>query len=197
MYHAQYQKDSVSDRALVAYAQIAEEIDKMFRPRNAMDVGCGGGALIAGLRAKGVDAWGIEGSEHAVELMPDRIEYHDLREPYSPRAQVAYGGYDLVTSFDVGEHIEIECHEEFSKTLMKLMGNRGWLIFGAAPEGQDGLGHVSCAHPCHYIALFQDRGFTLEAKLSEKLRAAVKFREATSFLWWVSKSLLVFRYEGR
>lgn len=196
VYFQRYQEDSVSEKALAAYAQIADVLKESFRPRNAMDVGCGGGALVRGLKERGIDAYGIEGSSHAVALLPDRIEHHDLRQPY-PKKTIAFGGYDLVTSFDVGEHIEMECHETFADTFKTLMGNRGTLVFGAAPEGQDGLGHVSCAHPCHWIDLFERRGFRLMAAWSESVRAAVKAREGTDFLWWVSKSLLVFKYEGR
>lgn len=195
-YHSQYQIDSVAPQALKAYDEIAGVLKDNFRPRNAMDVGCGGGALIQGLRNHNVDAYGIEGSSHAVALMPDRIEHHDLRTPY-PKKTIMFGGYDLVTSFDVGEHIEIGFHDVFCDTIRSLMGNRGFLVFGAAGEGQDGLGHVSCRTMLHWVALFEKRGFKLQADWSEKVRFQIREREGTNFIWWVDKNLMVFTYEGR
>jgi len=195
VYNAGYQQESVSDRALEAYAEIADELKRMFRPRNAMDVGCGGGALLQGFLDRNVDAYGIEGSEHAAQMHP-RIELHDLRNPY-PKKTIEFGGYDLVTSFDVGEHIEPECALEFTKTVKKLMGNQGWLVFGAAGEGQDGLGHVNCRQMPYWIDLFERQGLTFFAGLSEDVRAAIAKRENTNFIWWVQRNLLVFKNEGK
>jgi cyclopropane fatty-acyl-phospholipid synthase-like methyltransferase len=195
-YFAQYQADSVSDQALAAYDQIADVLKAQFRPRNACDVGSGGGALIRGLQKRNVDAVGIEGSIHAVRLMPGSIVHHDLRQPYKAES-ISFGGYDLVTSFDVGEHIEAEYHGVFCDSIKGMMGNRGYLVFGAAGQGQDGLGHVACFHPCHWIDLFEKRGFRLMAGRSESVRAEIEARDGTNFLWWCAKNLLVFLYEGR
>jgi cyclopropane fatty-acyl-phospholipid synthase-like methyltransferase len=143
LYGAHYQRDSLQEAGISAFDVIADELVKMFKPKTAMDVGCGGGALIRGLLARGVDAYGIEGSTHAKQYMPDRIQTWDLRNPL-----LLPMDFDLVTCTDVGEHIEYEGHENFCNTIASLVRVGGWLWFGAAGEGQDGLGHVACEHPC-------------------------------------------------
>ena len=198
VYHHQYQADSLQPEGIVAFDVIADELVKMFNPKTAMDVGCGGGALIQGLLKRGVDAYGIEGSSHAKQYMPDRIGIHDLRRPlqeadwYDGPAQ----SYDLVTCTDVGEHIEHEGHDNFCKTLADLTKYGGWLVFGAAGEGQEGLGHVACEHPCYWIDRLERVGFRLLAGDSEILRRAIKSHPEHAFAWWVAKNLMVFVRSG-
>ncbi len=188
VYGASYQRDSLQPEGIAAFDVIADELVKMFNPQTAMDVGCGGGALIRGLVSRGVDAYGIEGSSWAKEYMPDRITTLDLRNPHKLVIQ-----YDLVTCTDVGEHIEHSGHETFIDTLFSLVSHNRFLVFGAAGEGQDGLGHVACEHPCYWIRLFERNGFRLRPDMSEILRAAIKARPEHAFAWWVAKNLMVFQ----
>lgn len=185
IYHDQYQKDSVSGRALQAYSEIADVLIAAARPKSAIDIGSGGGALVRALVDKGVDAYGVEGSLPAVELYPERLKLWDLRAPYAPDQQ-----YDMVTSFDVGEHIEQEFHGIFCNSIDRCLKPGGILFFGAAAEGQDGLGHIACKHPCWWIAKLAP--LQLFAAGAEEVRAAIKAKPNTNFLWWVDKNLMMF-----
>jgi cyclopropane fatty-acyl-phospholipid synthase-like methyltransferase len=202
LYGHQYQADSLQPEGIAAFDVIADELVKMFQPKTAMDVGCGGGALIRGLLARGVDAYGIEGSSHAKQYIPERIYVHDLREPtnwtavdFKVPTDVIHRPYDLVTCTDVGEHIEHEGHDNFCSTLAGLTQYGGWLWFGAAGEGQDGLGHVACEHPCYWIARFNTLGLVLKPWQSEELRKAIKSRPEHAFCWWNAKNGMLFRKE--
>jgi uridylate kinase len=74
-------------------------------PKTVLDVGCGTGHLVKYLRQMGIDAYGVELSSHALELA------EEASRPYLRQGDIVklpYGDdeFDLVTSFDVLEHIE-------------------------------------------------------------------------------------------
>ncbi|MFA5136062.1 MAG: UMP kinase [Patescibacteria group bacterium] len=79
---------------------------KLFlNPKTCLDVGCGTGRLIRILRWLKIDAHGSEISKTALELITDSIkpyvkEGDILNLPYKDNE------FDLVTSFDVLEHVE-------------------------------------------------------------------------------------------
>lgn len=76
-----------------------------FKPKKVLDIGCGRGRLVQALRKRGVDAYGVDISEHAIDLAPDEIK------PYLRRADVlrlpyADNEFDLVVSFNLLHHME-------------------------------------------------------------------------------------------
>jgi uridylate kinase len=79
---------------------------KLFQnPRNCLDIGCGTGKLVKCLRFLGVDAYGVDISEHAVELADK-----DVR-PYLKRGDIVNlpfedNRFDMVVTYDVLERIE-------------------------------------------------------------------------------------------
>ncbi|MFA9289044.1 MAG: UMP kinase [Weeksellaceae bacterium] len=79
---------------------------KLFiNPKNVLDVGCGTGHLVRALRKFGIEAHGVEISEHALEMAdPDVAPYLKLGDitklPYK------IDQFDLVVTFDVLEHVD-------------------------------------------------------------------------------------------
>jgi len=188
MYHSAYQYDSQDDRARESYAEIAAAICEVLHPVRAFDVGCGGGSLIRGLLAQGVEATGVDGSLHAAAFMPDRIWNHDLRYPMLSMTQRPPA--DMVTCFDVAEHIEEEYADQVVRTCVQNSGI--WILFGPALDGQDGLGHVNCQHPTYWIEKFEEQGCKLDSRVSNQLRAVIKAKPHANHLWWVAQNVMVF-----
>jgi hypothetical protein len=154
----------------------------IYKPDYALDFGSGGGALLRGMQARGVAVVGLEGSQWAVDLWPDVIHLWDLREPY-----YAQPAADLVTCFDVGEHLPAEAGPVLVQSMVDSVAEDGTILFGAAPPGQDGLGHI------YWIDLFERAGSKLIAEESEELRALIESHTATNTVWWVAKNLMVFQ----
>lgn len=74
-------------------------------PKKCLDVGCGIGYLVKWLRYFGVEAYGVEISEHAINLAKPAIrpylKYADiLKLPYKNNE------FDLVVTYDVLEHLD-------------------------------------------------------------------------------------------
>jgi len=80
-------------------------INFFLKPKNCLDVGCGTGDLVAMLRKFGIDAYGVEISNHALELADKSVR------PFLKQADIVdlpfdTDKFDLVLTFDVLEHLE-------------------------------------------------------------------------------------------
>ena len=75
------------------------------RPKNCLDVGCGTGNLVSILRSYGIDAYGVEISEHALE-MADKSVRPFLKAGDIVDLPYEKDTFDLVLTFDVLEHLE-------------------------------------------------------------------------------------------
>ncbi len=55
------------------FRQLAVQVRDLLGARSALDVGCAKGFLVRALRRQGVDAWGADLSEYAVNTAPDEV----------------------------------------------------------------------------------------------------------------------------
>ena len=116
-----------------------EEMRRMFHPparvfarigaRRALDVGCASGPLVSALLEEGVDAYGIDVSQYAIERSPvrERLRWVDiLSEPFPFPDQ----SFDFVTSIETLEHLH-----EVDRVLREIhrVLRPGGLCYIAAP----------------------------------------------------------------
>jgi len=205
VYGRGYQLGSVAPRVLIAYALIARVICRHLRPRTAIDLGSGAGAFVRGLREQGVFAFGVEGDREAVRVAREceiDVRYQDLRVPEVGWAERA----DLVTSFDVAEHIAKEHDDAIVAIAARSAAPGGTIIFGAAPPGQDGVDHVNLQPPEYWTAKFGMVGWGWEEGLTAEIRGAIEREPAVkhpqmdgyteachNVVWWVHKNMRVYR----
>lgn len=154
-------------------------------PESFMDVGCGTGVMVRtaqklGVRAYGLDQlveaeWG-EGF-HCVNL----VDKFNLENPV-----------DIVTCFEVAEHIHESAHATFCDTLTFNLkeGAEHHLIFSAARPGQAGTGHVACRPAEYWHNEFLLRGLHYNAYLT--LHLAHIFSNINSPLNYFWDNLMVF-----
>jgi uridylate kinase len=84
----------------------AASIKYFINPKNCLDVGCGMGYLVKWLRFFGIDAYGIDFSPHAKQLVPPKIQRYvkvaDVSDiPYDDNS------FDLVVSYNLLQHLEM------------------------------------------------------------------------------------------
>ena len=89
----------------IAYFYRALLIKLFLNPANCLDVGCGTGGLVKMMRRFGIDAWGIELSQDALDLAVPSVK------PFLRRGEIVDLPYkedqfELVVTFDVLEHLE-------------------------------------------------------------------------------------------
>jgi hypothetical protein len=184
MYHVQYQRDSVAEKSMRAWREIAQVLRYHFPSAYRwLDVGCGGGGLVLALREQHALAIGIEGSVAAIGLLPVPIIVWDLRMPLRGIQM------DVTTCFDVAEHIGAA--EVLVDTC--TANARDVVVFGAAPPGQDGLGHIDCRPPEEWDEMFRVCRFKLLPEKTHQVKADIARREGTNHLWWVEKNLHVYQ----
>lgn len=133
---------------------ICGAVNKVLAPRSVLDVGCGIGDLIAQWLKQGVKAFGLEGSLGAHEFLvcpEDHVLWTDLRKKLT-----AALSFDLVTCFEVAEHIEPVFAPVFVRNLT-LASDR--VLMSAAPPGQEGHHHVNCRPLEYWIDRLSDCGY--------------------------------------
>ncbi len=115
----------------------AEFIIEKFNPKTVLDIGCAYGELVKGLDDRGIEAYGVDGSEYAinnsnssiksklykVNLNSDQLPFEDKK-------------FDVVGSFYSVEHIhDIDF---FTKELHRVLKDDGVAWFLTPNEGLEG-----------------------------------------------------------
>lgn len=75
-----------------------------FRPKRVLDIGCAFGYVVISLRSLGVEAYGVDISEYAINNSPLKVRpYLKIADMVNLPFDDTY--FDLVVSYDVLEHI--------------------------------------------------------------------------------------------
>lgn len=147
----------------------ADTLVEVLRPKSALDVGCGPGMLVRRLRERGVQAWGFDGSMHAIEAAHPDVRRYIWEGDLTSYQAVAAKPQELVVCTEVAEHVPAD----FANYLVDFLVAKAekWIAFTAAPPGQGGHDHIN-EQPMHYwIAKFIERGFDVDEVLTASVKA--------------------------
>jgi len=105
-------------------------------------------------------------------------------------ASLAAKKFDLVTSFEVAEHIPHKYHGELVRFLTE--STKKWLVFSAARPGQIGTGHLDASMLDHaaWVKIFQDAGLVYMPLLTKISIRSAWYPRAYDF----GTNLMVFKH---
>lgn len=147
------------------YAKIIiPELQRYITVIDIIDIGCGGGSFLSGCYEMGLDIRGIDGEHVESSLQVDKkfIEYRNLENVIESKVK-----YDLCTSMEVAEHIDIQYADNLIDTLCNHSDN---ILFSAAQVGQPGINHINCQPLEYWIEKFEARGYRHIEEVSNWIR---------------------------
>lgn len=140
------------------FGMIADRIVNDLHPRTVLDAGCAMGYLVAALRDRGVEAYGVDISEYAISK---------VREDVRPFCRVASlteafpndlpQHYDLVVTIEVLEHLYAE---DGKKAIANLCRRADTVLFSSTPDDFEERTHVNVQQREYWAKLFFEQGFT-------------------------------------
>lgn len=156
------------------FAGVADRIRSDIAPATTLDVGCAHGFLVELLTDQGVDAHGFDVSEFAISQVRDDVKptcwVGSVLEPIP-------GHYDLVTCFEVLEHLEVEDADRAVANLCTIADD---ILFSSTPTDFREETHVNVRPPEFWAELFARHGFVHDVGFDASFVAwwAVRYRRA-------------------
>ena len=141
----------------------AEFIHEKFHPKTALDVGCAYGELVKGLNDMGVEAYGVDGSEYAINNSVSsirsklfKVNLNSDKFPFDDKT------FDVVGSFYSVEHIhDIDF---FAKELQRILKDDGIAWFLTPNEGLEQRNETDVFTNTfeEWKKIFEDRDFKVK-----------------------------------
>jgi SAM-dependent methyltransferase len=184
LYDKHYYDTIVDPGASASASVIADSILETFNPADIIDVGCGSGAMLAALVARGIRGYGVDYSQAAVDICRSRgldVDRFDLQKPGNLGKTAA-----LVLSTEVAEHLPPRLADHYVSVLVDAAPR---VIVTAATPGQGGTDHINEQPHEYWIEKFESRGFHLLQNLTHRWRSQWR---TTNVQDWYSKNVLVF-----
>ena len=137
-----------SDAWLTFFGTIADRIVADIRPQRVLDAGCAIGMLVEALRARGVDARGVDLSSFAIESVPDAIKPYvregSIAEPFGER-------FDLIVCIEVLEHMR---PEDADRAIANIAAHADEVLFSSTPFDYKEPTHVNVRMPEEWAEAF-------------------------------------------
>lgn len=132
---------------------VADRLVQLLAPATALDAGCAMGILVGSLRARGVDAEGIDLSPYAIEHGDPRA---DGRLRTGPLEQPLGRRYDVICCIEVLEHVDAG---QVEQVIGNLCSATDVVLLSSTPDDFNEGTHVNVRPPSYWLALFADHGF--------------------------------------
>lgn len=146
--------------------------------KSIVDYGCGIGSYLQGAYEYGADIKGYEISEDARVYTNESIQPFIEYKNFLTLNKI--DRYDVCICIEVAEHID---NHNSRKLVDILTMTSDYIVFSAAPPGQEGTGHINCQDHEFWCGLFEKKGFRLKTKKLESWSSAPDY---------VLKNLMVF-----
>ncbi|MCJ7696160.1 MAG: class I SAM-dependent methyltransferase [Anaerolineaceae bacterium] len=142
-----------NEQWLSFFGGVAERIVKDIKPQTVMDAGCAMGFLVEGFRTRGVECWGVDISEYAIEQVHESVKAFcrtgSITDPFEQK-------YDLITCIEILEHMP---PGEAEKAVENLCSSSDDILFSSTPFDYKEVTHINVHPPEYWAGLFARQGF--------------------------------------
>jgi SAM-dependent methyltransferase len=167
------------------FTMVAERIRAVTNPSSVLDVGCARGLLVQALLEQGVDAYGIDVSQHAIDTAHPGV----ASRLSAGSAEEVTGSWDLITCIEVMEHL---APGDAERAIDAMCAASDRVLISSTPGHFNDPTHVNVREPAAWAASFAERGLfrRTDVDLSFVAPWTVLFERAD-----VTQRDLVYRYE--
>lgn len=162
-------------------------LDTFPEAKSVADVGCGTGVYARTLMDRGVRATACEYSPRGRrKAQAQGVVCHSFDVSIDDSGMPG-GPYDLAMSLEVAEHVPASLADRF---VNYLVNTSRLIVFTAAQPGQGGIGHVNEQPKEYWARKFEQRGYRLDERSSERIADRLRALEAPPYL---PANVMVFR----
>ena len=167
------------------FTMVADRIRAVTNPSSVLDVGCARGLLVQAFCEQGVDAYGIDVSQRAIESAHPNVA---TRLSVGSAEEIA-GSWDLITCIEVLEHMAPAAAEHAIESMCAASDR---VIVSCSPSNFSESTDIHVREPAVWAGLFAERGLfrRTDVELSFLAPWAALFERAD-----VTVRDLVYRYE--
>lgn len=164
-----------NEAMLAFFDAIAERIVSDIRPATVLDAGCAYGLLVECLRRRGVQAFGVDISQHAIgQAHPDARPYcwvGSAAEAFPQR-------YDLIVSIEVLEHMP---QTDAERAIVNFCQHSDDVLFSSTPFDYKEVTHFNVQPPETWAELFARHDFYRDVDFDASVITpwAVRFRKSS------------------
>ena len=139
------------------FGKIADRIVNDLNPKTVLDAGCAMGYLVAALRDRGVEAYGIDISNYAISKVREDIRpYCVVGSLVDPLPAQLPAKFDLIVTIEVLEHLYAE---DGAAAIRNLCGCTDRVLFTSSPDDFTEETHVNVQQREYWARLFAEQGF--------------------------------------
>jgi glycosyltransferase involved in cell wall biosynthesis len=167
-----YQRDQ---EWLNFFDSVAKQIVHRIQPRTALDAGCAMGFLVERLRHHGVEAFGVDISEYAIQQVHPDIQPYcwvgSITDPFPQK-------YDLIISIEILEHLP---PSEADAAIENLCAHSDDILFSSTPIDYKEPTHMNVQPPDYWAEAFARQSFFRDMDFDASFLTywAVRFRRAS------------------
>lgn len=159
-YYSEYSKGMGYENNFVwieLFDSIAENIVNQLHPKTVLEMSCAFGYLVEALRKKGVEAYGIDISEYAINNAEESIKpYVKNMSALDELPNDFPKHFDLVVSIEMIEHLY---EEDGLKVIDKMASYADKVLISSTDDDFDDVTHVNVQKKEYWVDKFAKKGF--------------------------------------
>ena len=154
------------------FDHVADLIVRQIQPKTVLDAGCAMGFLVEAFRKRGLEAWGLDVSDYAIQRVDPSIQ------PFCALGSITNTlprSYDLIVCIEVLEHLTSAEAEQAVQNLCQATGD---VLFSSTPTDYKEATHFNVQPVEYWSELFAQHGFLRDVDFDASFIApwAIRFR---------------------